>query len=131
MKEGTKVYDCRYGWGVSYEYKSNDYPIGVHFECGNLVTYTIYGEPIIGHDRFLSLTEYNFIDGGFTAIDSEPPLKVGDIVYAWDNEATSNWLVFGKLLTIDVNRTFPFQIGAGAWHKASKEVPQWFINKNK
>ena len=131
MKVGTRLYDCRYGWGVSYNIESRIHPIGVHFECGNLGTYTIYGESIIGKGRFLSLTEYNFIDGGFTAIDSEPPLEVGDMVYCWDDEATDNWLYFGKILSINNKKTFPFSIGMGAWVYASKEIPQWFIDKNK
>jgi len=127
MKEGTKVFDIRHGWGVSYDRFSFNFPIGVNFQT-NQVTYKRNGEDGVTDSIFLSLTEYNFIDGGFTAIDS---LKVGDMVYAWDNESTCNWLVFGKLLSVDVNRTFPFQISNGAWMYASKEVPQWFINKNK
>ena len=123
MKAGTKVFDLRYGWGVSYENNSLYYPIGVVFKESQ-VTYKTNGEDI----KWLSLTEYNLTTGGFTAIDS---LKVGDMVYVWDNENTDNWLVYGKLVHMDIKLSYPFKIGVGSWGYASKEIPQWFIEANK
>ena len=126
MKVGTKVFDIRYGWGDSYKEVSLNFPIGVFFKEIQ-VTYKTNGEDGEHDGIFLSLTEYNLTTGGFTPIDS---LKVGDMVYVWDNEDTDNWLVYGKLVHMDSKLTFPFKIGVGSWGYASKEVPQWFINKN-
>jgi hypothetical protein len=130
MKIGTRVYDCRYGWGLSFEYESNDYPIGVNFKNGVRQSYILCGRSMIGEGKFLSLTEYNFIDGGFTPIDSEPSLEVGDMAYGWDDEEDDN-LSYGVINRIDKNKDYQFRVGNATWVCASKEIPQWFIDKNK
>lgn len=126
MKAGTKVFDIRYGWGVTYDrFSDKFFTIGVDFK-GFKVYYKVNGESGDGH-KWLSQTEYSLETGGFTAIDS---LKVGDMVYVWDNEDIDNWLVYGKVSSLDSKLTFPFKIGVGSWGYASKEIPQWFIDKN-
>jgi len=133
MKVGTRLYDCRYRWGVSFENKDGDreeYPIGVKFEKYDFrEIYTIYGESEIGEDKFLSLTEYNFIDGGFTPINSEPPLEIGDMVYCWNHRGVI--LNYSKLIAINEDFAQSFRINDVFFKYASKEIPQWFIDKNK
>ena len=128
MKEGTKVFDIRYGWGVSYDRFNFNFPIGVDFEK-NQAAYKVNGELGDG-PKWLSLTEYNLTTGGFTAIDSKPPLEIGDMVYAWDNENTGD-MVYGKITRIDKTIDYPFKINDNTWRYVSKEIPQWFIDANK
>lgn len=132
MKEGTKVFDIRYGWGDSYENKHDSrvkYPIGVNFKELQ-ITYKAKGKEFDDGIKWLSLTEYSLEKGGFTPIDSEPPLVVGDMVYVWDSKYTDKWLVYGKISSLDSKQTYPFKIGNGSWLHAFKEIPQWFIDKN-
>jgi hypothetical protein len=131
MKAETKVFDIRYGWGVSYESMINKlhYPIGVNFKEFQ-VSYKSDGEEYDDGIKWLSLTEYNLTTGGFTAIDSEPPLEVGDLVYGWDNKNTGD-MVYGRITSIDETRDYPFKINDNTWRCVSKEIPQWFIDANK
>jgi len=128
MKKGTKVFDCRYGHGEINGFEEDDsYPVKALFDNDINESYTIDGRSLKSGNEFLSLTEYNFFDGGFTAIDAEPPLEVGDMVYAWDSEDDSH-LAYGKV-------TYIFSGGISVsktiWEYASKEIPQWFIDANK
>ena len=125
MKVGTRLFDIRFGWGESFNNDNGFYPIGVNLN-GIKPAYRTDGEAGDGH-KWLSLTEYNLTTGGFTAIDSEPPLEVGDMAYGWDDEAT-NLLVYGKVTSIS---SAGISFNPGRWKYASKEIPQWFIDKNK
>jgi hypothetical protein len=53
MKQGTKVYDIRFGWGVVKEVTEGIYPVKVWFKTGEPVQYTIDGKDYIGQDEGL------------------------------------------------------------------------------
>jgi hypothetical protein len=129
MKKGTKVFDCRFGHGEINGFKEDDsYPVKVLFDNDINESYTIDGRSLKSGNEFLSLTEYNFFDGGFAAIDSEPPIRIGDMVYCWDDESDAYVLIYGKVSLI---KDGIFYVGRFFWDNASKEVPQWFIDANK
>ena len=130
MEKGIKVYDIRHGHGKvskNEDVYKNGYPLLVNFKSGLSITYTLKGKSDVSEKVFLSLTEYDLINGGFTPIDIEIPLKAGIMVYVWD-EDDDNILHYGKLLAISGGY---YHLENGIWTYASKEIPQWFINKNK
>jgi hypothetical protein len=59
MKQGKKVYDIRFGWGVVKEVTEGIYPLKVWFKTGEPVQYTIDGKDYI-HQREGLLKEYEY-----------------------------------------------------------------------
>ena len=58
--------------------------------------------------------------------------KVGDFGFFWDDEQ-DNVLIYSKLLHIAerVNPEYTYHSKSNIYCKFSKEVPEWFIEKNK
>ena len=111
---GTKVFDARFGWGeVSRNLSSTNVP-------HNLVEYkyltVVYTELGYFHKEdnvpSLSLTEYDFVNGGFTSITDYDKPKVGDYGYFWDNDFPE-YVVFGELASI-LSSNYKYQTITGA-----------------
>lgn len=70
---GTKVFDARFGWGeVKEGYEGVGYPLEVFFKKDNKTAWTSYtlDGRLFKEDLTpsLSLTEYDYVNGGFTPI---------------------------------------------------------------
>lgn len=102
---GTKVFDIRFGWGKVSEYhrfESDDeyindpttYLIATFGEQKNVCYYRNGSFPSNDHNHehsyeskeLLSLTEYNYKDGGFTPLSDFEFEKVGDCGYFWNEK---------------------------------------------
>jgi hypothetical protein len=128
LQIGTKVFDVRYGWGEITSH--SDYSYYVKFKSGNCC-YTFEGK-WNDHDfnPMLSLTEYSLEKGGFTPIDAEPPLQIGEMAYFWDDE-NDNQLVYKIVLYIGDDEKVINSMGVKKYENASREIPQWFLDKQK
>jgi hypothetical protein len=78
----------------------------------------------------LSLFEYSLEKGGFTPIDAEPPLQIGEMAYFWDDE-NDNQLVYKIVLYIGDDEKVINSMGVKKYENASREIPQWFLDKQK
>lgn len=124
-----RVFDLRFGHGKITEIIERDsYPVKVLFDNDVTESYTTDGRSTNHGNVFLSLAEYNLTDGGFVSIDSEIPIRVGDMVYCWDDESDAYVLIYGKVSLIEDGA---IHVGRFYWENASKEVPQWFIDANR
>jgi hypothetical protein len=134
LQKGTKVFDVRFGWGEVIRFiKEMDYPIIVEYKDknGQLEEYDKKGKWISGDlVSLLSLTEYSLEKGGFTPIDKEPPLQVGEMAYFWDDE-NDNQLVYKIVLYIGDDEKVINSMGVKKYENASREIPQWFLDKQK
>lgn len=125
LKVGQKVFDyVAQEWiTISNVLHTGTYPIFTE-EAG---TYTTEGkwhkDDVIPR---LSLTAFNPITGTgtFTPIDQEPPIQVGDRVFAWDEEGGD--IMYGELQFINTHDIFPYRLyRGGEWKFVSKERPHW------
>lgn len=85
FKEGDRVFDIRYGWGLIKEIES------LGMECR--VYYEDYGFSIWYNkltSRILSFTEYAF--DGYTAFRPEELPKIGQVVWV-RRESISEWVI--------------------------------------
>lgn len=128
LKEGTKVFDIQeQQWGTVHPNPmSNNYPIKVVFKHGTL-TYTEDGK-LSETDKLpvLSLTEFNYLagEGVFTPIDSEPPIKEGDRVWAWNED--NGPVVFGYLEYPLIEGEVTTKIEGMGWFRfSSPNKPVW------
>ena len=128
---GTRVFDVLYGWGEVIEYKEGLYtPLTIRFKNGNIDLYTKEGKVTQRSiTPILSLTEYNLTEGGFTPITEFDKPKIGDLGYFWDNDV-HNYVLYSTI--VHIGRSGIYTAAAGSrWRHFSKEVPQWFIDRNK
>jgi hypothetical protein len=89
FKEGDKVFDIRYGWGVVNSINKWDLtPIYVIFGNEQSCTYNDDGIQLQHHPPFLSFTKYTF--EGFSQERPEELPKKGQIVWG-RNEFPSEW----------------------------------------
>lgn len=124
-----RVFDLRFGHGKITEIIERDsYPVKVLFDNDVVESYTMDGRSIKSGNVFLSLTEYSLTEGGFVSIDSEIPIRVGDMVYCWDDESDSYVLIYGKVSLIEDGK---IHVGRFYWDNVSKEIPQFFIDSNR
>jgi len=81
----------------------------------------------------LSLTEYSLEKGGFTPIDAEPPLQVGEMAYFYFHNGTH--LHYSAIADINNdcngNPIKYFTVCGYTFDYASREIPQWFLDKFK
>ena len=129
MREEERVFDLRFGHGKITEIiKRDSYPVKVLFDSDVTESYTTDGRSTNHGNVFLSLKEYNLTDGGFVSIDSEIPIRVGDMVYCWDDESDAYVLIYGKVRLIKDGKIY---VGEFYWDNVSKEIPQFFIDSNR
>jgi hypothetical protein len=130
LKIGTKVFDVRYGWGKIIEtYFGENYPYIVHFINYPKFVYSIDGKFNINENcPTLSLTEYSLEKGGFTPIDTESPLQVGEMAYFWNENPYSLYLVLSSFDGVTYSDKVITSCGF-IMDKASREIPQWFLDK--
>ena len=90
FKEGDKVFDIQYGWGIvkRIDFDAN-YPIFCRFD-NDKQCYSIDGKIISGAIPTLSFTEYTL--EGFSQERPEELPKPGDVVWVRDNE-WDNWMI--------------------------------------
>jgi hypothetical protein len=126
LKIGTKVFDIRFGWGEVSTYQENTF-------------YVIFGQVLQSYEYngkwsvydinpTLSLTEYSLEKGGFTPIDTEPPLQVGEMAYFWNENPYSLYLVLSSFDGVTYSDKVITSCGF-IMDKASREIPQWFLDK--
>jgi hypothetical protein len=84
FKEGDKVFDIQYGWGIvkHIDFDAN-YPIFCRFD-NDKQCYSIDGKIISGAIPTLSFTEYTL--EGFSQERPEELPKRGDVVWVRDND---------------------------------------------
>lgn len=131
LEIGTKVFDVRYGWGKIENNTERYYDVnfGTHIEH-----YQRDGKwSVFDFNPMLSLTEYSLEKGGFTPIDAEPPLQVGEMAYFYFHNGTH--LHYSAIADInnDCNGS-PikyFTVCGYTFDYASREIPQWFLDKFK
>jgi hypothetical protein len=94
FKEGDKVFDIRYGWGlvVSVNILTNDWPVEVVFDGKEELfdEYTFDGRAFNNYPTTLSFTEYSL--EGFSQERPEPAPKLGDIVWG-KSFNTTDWSI--------------------------------------
>ena len=90
FKEGDKVFDIQYGWGIvkRIDFDAN-YPIFCRFD-NDKQCYSIDGKIISGAIPTLSFTEYSL--EGFSQKRPEPAPEPGDVVWVRDMEY-DNWMI--------------------------------------
>jgi hypothetical protein len=132
LQIGTKVFDIRFGWGEVIRFiKEMEYPIIVEYKDknGQLEEYNEKGKWISGDlVSLLSLTEYSLEKGGFTPIGAEPPLQVGELAYFWYSKESDS-LMYG--IIDEIRNDGRFICDCLDWVYASREIPQWFLDKQK
>ena len=137
LEIGTKVFDVRYGWGeVIRIVKESEYDIIVEYEDknGQREEYDKNGKWISGDlVSLLSLTEYSLEKGGFTPIHAEPPLQVGELAFFYFHNGTH--LHYSAIADINNdcngNPIKYFTVCGYTFDYASREIPQWFLDKQK
>jgi hypothetical protein len=91
FKEGDRVFDIKYGWGVvsSVNIRTRDWPIEVLFDGEEELTdqYSFDGRAFLNYPPTLSFTEYTL--NGFSQERPEPLPKKGQIVWVRDWEGQS------------------------------------------
>jgi hypothetical protein len=108
FKEGDKVFDIRYGWGlvVSVNMLTNDWPVEVVFNGKEelLDEYTFDGRAFINYPPTLSFTEYTL--EGFSQERPEPLPKPGDIVWVRDTCYDSWMITYFRKFNNDATKTY-------------------------
>jgi hypothetical protein len=128
LQIGTKVFDIRFGWGEVSRYQENTFCV-IFGQV--LQSYQYNGKwSVYDINPTLSLTEYSLEKGGFTPIDAEPPLQIGEMAYFWDDE-NDNQLIYKIVLYIGDDEKVINSMGVKKYENASREIPQWFLDKQK
>ncbi len=128
LQIGTKVFDIRFGWGEVSRYQENTFCV-IFGQV--LQSYEYNGKwSVYDINPTLSLTEYSLEKGGFTPIDAEPPLQIGEMAYFWDDE-NDNQLIYKIVLYIGDDEKVINSMGVKKYENASREIPQWFLDKQK
>jgi len=130
LKIGTKVFDVMYGWGTVFGSDSDE--VAVQFPNGSIGTYLPDGKKNSNCiNPILSLTEYSLEKGGFTPIDTEPPLQVGELAFFYFHNGTH--LHYSAIADINNdcngNPIKYFTVCGYTFDYASREIPQWFLDK--
>jgi hypothetical protein len=128
LQKGTKVFDIRYGWGKIQAFINNIYTVDYGIHKRDYYSEGKYS--VCDGNPLLSLTEYSLEKGGFTPIDAEPPLQIGEMAYFWDDE-NDNQLVYKIVLYIGDDEKVINSMGVKKYENASREIPQWFLDKQK
>jgi hypothetical protein len=131
LKVGTKVFDIRFGWGEVSRYQENTFCV-IFGQV--LQSYEYNGKwSVYDINPTLSLTEYSLEKGGFTPIDAEPPLQVGEMAYFYFHNGTH--LHYSAIADINNdcngNPIKYFTVCGYTFDYASQEIPQWFLDKFK
>jgi len=128
LETGTNVFDVRLGWGIIADNNhSDEYMYRAIFGKTN-VEYTSKGFDHYDDKKpLLSLTEYSLEKGGFTAIDSEPPLQKGELAYFWDNGRHNTILSVYE----SYDKGFHYSELGTNYDNASREIPKFLLDKQK
>jgi hypothetical protein len=129
LEIGTKVFDVRFGWGEVSRYQENTFCV----MFGQVLqSYEYNGKwSVYDINPTLSLTEYSLEKGGFTPIDTEPPLQVGELAFFYFHNGTH--LHYSAIADINNdcngNPIKYFTVCGYTFDYASREIPQWFLDK--
>jgi hypothetical protein len=134
LTTGTRVFDYTKGWGRVLDGEHIDsfknVWVTVDFCNGQVFYYTKEGFRNRGDNSpMLSLTEYTINNNEFTPVTEFDKPKIGDLGYFWDNDV-HNYVLYSTI--VHIGRSGIYTAAAGSrWRHFSKEVPQWFIDRNK
>jgi hypothetical protein len=117
IPNGEKLFHLDYGFIEVSNYKD-----GFYYFRNNEVH-------IHENSKYLSLTEYDLYNGGFTPLSDYNKPKVGDFGYFWDNEQDRT-LLYGQLFNLEEKEGFKYiDVDNSPFKFFSKEIPEWFKNK--
>jgi hypothetical protein len=131
LQKGTKVFDIRYGWGKIQAFINNIYTVDYDIHKRDYYSEGKYS--VCDGNPLLSLTEYSLEKGGFTPIHAEPPLQVGELAFFYFHNGTH--LHYSAIADINNdcngNPIKYFTVCGYTFDYASREIPQWFLDKQK